>query len=231
MSEAVLRLDGVCVARGTRRVLENVSMTLRAGELVAIMGPSGSGKTTLLRVIAGLEAFDAGSIHVNGIPLDRRPSRGARASRHSRHVGMVFQFHHLFAHLSVLANVCLAPVHAHGVGPREADAKARALLASLGVEHRAAARPEELSGGEAQRVAIARALAVDPRVLLMDEPTASLDRPLRAELGAQLRRLADASRALLVATHDEDFARQWATRTLRLEHGALFEGARAADGA
>ena len=134
---------------------------------------------------------------------------------------MVFQFHCLFEHLSALDNVWLAPVHAHGVRRDEAQQRARELLRAFGVEHRATALPRELSGGEAQRVAIARALAVDPRVLLMDEPTASLDPDRRAELGDLLRSLIRQGRTLVIATHDEDFARAYATRVLRLSAGVL----------
>jgi ABC-type polar amino acid transport system ATPase subunit len=132
---------------------------------------------------------------------------------------MVFQFHCLFEHLSALDNICLAPVHAHGIARSSAAARAHELLASFGVDHRATALPRELSGGEAQRVAIARALAVDPPVLLLDEPTASLDADRRNELAALLRGLAGQGRTLVVATHDEDFARACATRTLRLVGG------------
>src|SRR4026209_1036128 len=120
---------------------------------------------------------------------------------------MVFQFHHLFEHLSVLKNVWLAPAYALGMPQREAENRARALLRTLGVEHRAHALPRELSGGEAQRVAIARALAVDPPLLLMDEPTASLDAVRKAEAGTLLRRLITERRTLVVATHDEIVAR------------------------
>jgi ABC-type polar amino acid transport system ATPase subunit len=136
---------------------------------------------------------------------------------------MVFQFHHLFEHLSALKNVWLAPVHAHGMALRDAEKRARELLATLGVEHRASALPRELSGGEAQRVAIARALAVDPALLLMDEPTASLDSTRRSELRDLLRDLAGQGRTLLVATHDEEFAQSCATRVLRLAGGAILE--------
>src|SRR5471032_1839491 len=138
---------------------------------------------------------------------------------------MVFQFHCLFEHLSAIDNVCLAPVHAHGVAPADARARGLELLRTFGVEHRAAALPRQLSGGEAQRVAIARSLAVDPPVLLMDEPTASLDPARRAELGGLLRGLLGDGRTLVIATHDEDFARAWATRVLRLSDGVL-EGSR-----
>jgi len=138
-----------------------------------------------------------------------------------RKVGMVFQFHCLFEHLSALSNVCLAPVHAHGVAPANAAKRGRELLAGFGVEHRAAAYPRELSGGEAQRVAIARALAVDPPVLLMDEPTASLDPERRVELGELLQGLLRQQRTLVVSTHDEEFAREFATRIIRLRDGVV----------
>jgi len=139
-------------------------------------------------------------------------------------VGMVFQFHCLFEHLTALENVCLAPVHAHGVGQDEARRRALDLLGAFGVQHRAHALPRQLSGGEAQRVAIARALAVDPPVLLMDEPTASLDPIRRGELGTLLRGLVEQGRTLMVATHDEDFARDFATRIVRMVDGLVVAG-------
>jgi ABC-type polar amino acid transport system ATPase subunit len=134
---------------------------------------------------------------------------------------MVFQFHCLFEHLSALSNICLAPVHAHGMAPAAAAKRGRELLAAFGVEHRATAYPRELSGGEAQRVAIARALAVDPPVLLMDEPTASLDPERRVELGELLQGLLRQQRTLIVSTHDEEFAREFATRIVRLRDGVV----------
>jgi ABC-type polar amino acid transport system ATPase subunit len=123
----------------------------------------------------------------------------------------------------VLKNIWLAPVYARGMPQREAELRARELLAVLGVEHRAAALPRELSGGEAQRVAIARALAVDPALLLLDEPTAALDADRRAELRDLLCSLTHEGRTLVVATHDEDFARHCATRVLRVLDGRVSE--------
>jgi len=134
---------------------------------------------------------------------------------------MVFQFHHLFEHLTALHNVWLAPVHVQHQPRVEAERRARELLEHLGVGGRAAAFPRELSGGEAQRVAIARALAVGPPVLLMDEPTASLDPARRGDLAATLRQLAAEGRTLVVATHDEEFTRACAARILTMEAGRL----------
>jgi polar amino acid transport system ATP-binding protein len=222
LADIVLHVNDLHLRRGVRPVLSGVSLAVGRGELVAIMGPSGSGKTTILRTVAGLERFQAGRITVDGLALAGGadiPSATLRELR--RKVGMVFQFHCLFEHLSAIDNVCLAPVHAFGVMAPEARRRGLELLAGFGVEHRAGALPRQLSGGEAQRVAIARALAVDPPLLLMDEPTASLDPERRAELGALLQGLQYQHRTLVIATHDEDFARDFATRVVRLRDGQV----------
>ena len=221
IDEVVLGLHDVRLSRGARHVLTGVTFDVTRGALVAVMGPSGSGKTTVLRAIAALEPFDAGTIVIDDLTLTGGAPVPVAAMRQLRRkVGFVFQFHHLFEHLSALKNVWLAPVHAHHVPLSQAEQRARELLRALGVEHRAQAMPRELSGGEAQRVAIARALAVDPPLLLMDEPTASLDSARRAELGDLLRSLAGPNLTIIVVTHDEEFA-EYATRVLRLEDGAL----------
>jgi ABC-type polar amino acid transport system ATPase subunit len=222
MSNAVLSIRGVCIARGPRTIIDSVTLDVERGAVVALMGPSGSGKTTMLRAIAGLDRFAAGEIDVDGVLLhaDGLPHGAVLRALHSR-VGMVFQFHHLFEHMNALHNVTLAPVHVQGVPRPQAETRARDLLQTLGVGECAASMPHELSGGEAQRVAIARALAVDPPLLLMDEPTASLDAGRRGELATTLRDLAAQGRALVVATHDEDFARACATRVVRLAEGRL----------
>ena len=222
MTDTVLNIAGLQLLRGSRAILAGVSLEVSRGEIVALMGPSGSGKTTILRAVAGLETFQSGQIDVDGVRLSGgavSPTLTLKALRHK--VGMVFQFHCLFEHLSAIENVCLAPVHAHGIAPEHARTRGLELLRAFGVDHRSAALPRQLSGGEAQRVAIARALAVDPPVLLMDEPTASLDPERRAELGALLQGLQRQHRTLVVSTHDEDFARDFATRILRLRNGLV----------
>ena len=223
MTRTMLRLSEVCLLRGQRPVLSGVTFDVGRGELVALMGPSGAGKSTVLRVIAGLETFHSGTVHVQDLILNGGYHASATVKNLRGKVGMVFQFHHLFEHLPVIKNVWLAPVHAHGLPLKEAERRARELLATLGVAHRATALPRELSGGEAQRVAIARALAVDPPLLLLDEPTASLDSGRRTELRDLLRGLAREGRTLLVATHDEEFARACATRVLRVSEGVVAE--------
>src|SRR5439155_5615090 len=224
MAAYPLVLRNVRLQRGGRVLVSEANIEARAGELIALRGHSGSGKTTILRAIAGLDGFDAGAIEVGQARLEagRAPDR-AMLHALQRSGGLVFQFHCLFEHMSALQNVCLSPVHVYRKPAHEAAARARDLFKQLGVESRADALPRELSGGEAQRVAIARALAVDPPVLLMDEPMASLDPPRRAELGAILQRLTSAGRTLVVTSHDEAFAQQFATRILQIEDGKLVE--------
>jgi ABC-type polar amino acid transport system ATPase subunit len=224
MTASILEVRNLHLRRGDRRVLTGATFTVARGGIVALMGPSGSGKTTILRAIAGLEWFNEGVISIEGVTLEgrARPSRAVLRNLRRR-VGLVFQFHHLFDHLSALRNVTLAPVHVLGVSAAAAETHAWDLLRALGVEQRASALPRELSGGEAQRVAIARALAVDPPLLMMDEPTASLDPSRRNELGELLVRLSGQNRTILVSTHDDDFARRWATTILRVNDGVVTE--------
>jgi ABC-type polar amino acid transport system ATPase subunit len=216
---SVLAIDGVRLRRGTREILCGVTMRVEQGELVALMGLSGGGKTTVLRAITALEPFDAGTIDVGGVVLQAGHAESRETIRELRqHVGMVFQHHNLFEHLSALENVMLAPLHVAHASRAVAGERAVALLESLGVAHRRNAYPRELSGGEAQRVAIARAMAMQPPLLLMDEPTASLDPARRSELGQTLRSLGS---TLLITTHDEPFAREFASRVIVLEDGRV----------
>jgi ABC-type polar amino acid transport system ATPase subunit len=216
---AVMETRGLRLRRGVREILCGVDIAVARGEMLALMGLSGSGKTTILRTVAGLEGFDDGAVLVDGIAREGRSSGRAL----ERKVGMVFQFHFLFEHLTAIHNVWLAPVHVHGVPRPEAERRAQGLLDELGVGHRARALPRELSGGEAQRVAIARALAVDPPLLLMDEPTASLDPARRNELGETLQALAAQGRTLVMTSHDDDFVRDYATRVVILSQGCVVE--------
>jgi ABC-type polar amino acid transport system ATPase subunit len=218
----MLTIRDLEVRRGARHVVRGVSLDVARGEILAVMGASGAGKTSVLRAVAGLDAIAAGTVAIDGLQLAPGAlPRGEALRQLHRRVGMVFQFHHLFEHLTALHNVWLALVHVQRQPQAEAERKARELLEHLGVGAVAEALPRELSGGEAQRVAIARALAVGPPLLLMDEPTASLDPARRGELGATLRQLAAESRTLVVATHDEQFARACAHRVLIMEEGQV----------
>ena len=217
-----LAVNGLRVRRDDREVLRGVDLSVSPGEICALMGASGAGKTTVLRSIAALQAFDAGTISVDEVVLHAGPlPPQSRLAALRRHVGMVFQAHALFEHLSALDNVTLALLHVLRWDRPRADATARQLLDALGVAPRAGALPRQLSGGEAQRVAIARALALDPTLLLMDEPTAALDPARRGALGEILRGLARQGRALLVSTHDVEFARSVADRVITLADGAI----------
>jgi ABC-type polar amino acid transport system ATPase subunit len=223
MMSATLDVTALELQRGTRAVLRGVTFTAAPGEIVALMGLSGCGKTTVLRAVAGLETFHAGSIRIGDLTLSPGPEAPDTHSRLRRAVGFVFQFHHLFEHLSAMENVCLAPVHVHGVSPDDAARRARIWLEDLGVGGRAGALPRELSGGEAQRVALARALALDPPLVLLDEPTASLDPARRTDLGETLQRLAANGRTLVVTCHDDDFVRDFAAKVVILADGVVVE--------
>ena len=218
----VLEISGLEISRGSRAVVTGASFAVERGESVTVMGASGSGKTSVLRAIAGLDPIVAGRIVVDGVSIEAGRIPDSRTRRELyRRVGMVFQFHHLFEHLSAIDNVCLAPVHVLHQPRKAVEHRALELLEQMGIAARAHAMPHELSGGEAQRVAIARALAMGPQVLLMDEPTASLDPARRGDLAAILRQLADSGCALLIASHDEEFVRGCAHRVLTMKEGRI----------
>jgi ABC-type polar amino acid transport system ATPase subunit len=225
-----LHIRGLRVERGTQAILRGFDLDVSAGEVCVVMGSSGAGKSTVLRVVTALQPFSSGTVSVDGVALrpGALPKESVLRALRER-VGMVFQSHALFEHLTVLDNVMLAPVHAHGQTRAAALARATQLLETLGVLPRANAYPRELSGGEAQRVAIARALAINPPLLLMDEPTSALDPARRAALGHSLRALAADGRGLLIVTHDVDFARAVADRVVVLSQGIIAEQGPAAE--
>lgn len=223
---ATLTITGLEMRRGSRHILKGVNLDVSPGEICGLFGASGAGKSTILRAVAALDPFTGGRIDVGDFSLAPGPvPRESQLGQLRKRVGMVFQSHSLFEHLNALDNITLAPVHAHGMTHQHAEKEARSLLDSLGVAHRADAYPRELSGGEAQRVAIARALATGPMILLMDEPTAALDPARRESLGETLRALAGQGRALLIATHDMEFARAYTDRQIILAEGLIESGA------
>lgn len=203
--------------RAERRVLDDASLDVRAGELVAVLGRSGCGKSTLLHLIGGLDRPDAGAIEVAGEPVTGASERRLSALRRRR-IGFVFQFFHLLGELSGEANVLLA-ARVRGALP-DAEARGRGLIDRLGLGPVAEAFPHQLSGGEQQRFAIARALVNDPPLVLADEPTGNLDVEAGAEVLALLRAGADDGRAVVLVTH-EAAAADIADRVLRLEAGRL----------
>ncbi|GAN77461.1 amino acid ABC transporter permease/ATP-binding protein [Acidisphaera rubrifaciens] len=221
---------------GTQPVLRGLDMTVRAGEVVALLGRSGSGKSTLLRCINHLESWDSGLVRVGGRSLgyDARgrvlPARAVARERADIGVGMVFQHFNLFAHLTALENVAGPLRWVHGMPAAQAAARAHELLARVGLSHRAHALPRHLSGGQQQRVAIARALAPSPTVLLLDEPTSALDPELVEEVLDVIRRLAVEERlTMIISTHQLRFAREVADRIVFLSDGVVTEEGRAED--
>jgi polar amino acid transport system ATP-binding protein len=219
-------LTNVSKRFGPRLVLDGISLTIQAGETVAIIGPSGGGKSTLLRCLNGLNSFDAGEIRIG--PHVLRPGTnpagsGSTVRQLRRLFGMVFQDFQLFPHLTVAQNVMEAPVQVLGLSRGEARERALRLLRRVGLERHAEAWPEQLSGGQTQRVAIARALAMEPRGLLCDEITSALDPELKNEVLSVLEDLKRDGLTLLMVTHELGFARRAADRVVVLAEGKVIE--------
>jgi ABC-type polar amino acid transport system ATPase subunit len=198
--------------------LKDVSLEVRPGEVVVIVGPSGSGKSTLLRALNGLEPVSGGEVWVDGRAVhDRRTS----LNRLRQRVGMVFQQFNLFPHMTALANVMFAPRRVAGIAPAEARQRAERLLAKVGLGDRGGSYPAQLSGGQQQRVAIARALAMQPDIMLFDEPTSSLDPEMVGEVLEVMKALAAEGMTMVVVTHEMGFARAVAHRVLFMDGGEL----------
>jgi lipoprotein-releasing system ATP-binding protein len=227
MSDPALHLSGIEKVYnrdkpGEVRVLRGADLTLNAGEAVALVAPSGAGKSTLLHIAGLLDQPDAGEVRIGGEAMQGLGDRRRTAVRRDQ-VGFVYQFHHLLPEFSAEENIVL-PQLANGVARGAARARAKELLASVGVAERAGHRPAALSGGEQQRVAFCRALANAPRVLLADEPTGNLDPDTSDRVFAAMMGLVqDTGLAALVATHNMDLARRM-DRVLRLEGGVLVAG-------
>ena len=217
-----MRLEKVNKHFGEQHVLRDVDLEVRAGEVVVLIGASGSGKSTLCRCVNRLETIDSGRILLDGVPL---PEEGRELARLRARVGMVFQSFNLFSHLSVVENLCLAPVRVRGRSRDQAAERARELLARVGLADKADAQPGQLSGGQQQRVAIARALAMDPEVLLFDEPTSALDPEMVGEVLDVMADLAADGMTMLVVTHEMGFARRVADRVVFLDRGRVEETA------
>jgi ABC-type polar amino acid transport system ATPase subunit len=217
----VIEVRGVVKAFGGARVLDGATLTVRDGEVTALVGPSGGGKSTLLRCVNGLEPFDGGTIAVGDVTLvGGKSPAAADLLRLRRRVGMVFQQFHLFPHLSVIENVLAGPVYALGQHRDAATPRAKELLERVGLADKLDARPSGLSGGQQQRVAIARALAVNPAAILFDEPTSALDPHMAGEVLAVMRDLARSGMTMIVVSHDMGFVRQ-ATTVHRMAAGKV----------
>ena len=216
----LLALRSISKRFGAHRALEEVSLAVEPGEVVAIIGRSGSGKSTLLRCINGLERPDSGTIEFDGRAFELTP-RGLKALR--REIGIVFQSYNLFPHLSVERNITLGPTAAKGMKLAAARELARKVLRMVELEDKIAAYPQQLSGGQQQRLAIARALAMEPRLVLFDEITAALDPELIGEVVRVLDRLARDGMTMVLVTHEMGFARRSADTVVFMHQGRIWE--------
>jgi len=216
----LLALRSVRKRFGDHVVLDDVSLEVETGEVVAVIGRSGSGKTTLLRCINGLEKIDGGSVEFDGKPL---PRDGATLREVRRHIGIVFQSLNLFPHHSVERNITLGPTVTNDVPLAEAKAVALDALRQVDLEDKLHAFPLQLSGGQQQRVAIARALAMKPRLMLFDEITSALDPELVGEVVKVLERLAALNMTMVLVTHEMGFARRTADTLVFMHKGRVWE--------
>ena len=220
-SPYVLEICGVGKILGGRRILSDISLSVRPAELKVLIGPSGAGKSTLLQCINHLIPPDEGVIRLNGRTINPANKEELYALR--QRVGMIFQDFNLFDHLTAQENVSVALRKVKGMSKRDASLRAMMELERVGLARRAGLYPAELSGGQKQRVAIARALAMEPQVILLDEPTSALDPELVGEVLAVIRELAAGGMTMIMATHQMDFARALATEILFMEKGVIIE--------
>lgn len=227
---AVLSARGMVKAFGDVRVLNGVSMDVRAREVVVVVGPSGSGKTTFLRCLNHLESIDEGEILVHGRRVGYKDGRDGLVeerprtiAERRRNIGFVFQRFNLFPHLTALENVAVAPVKVLGLPKAEARELAHTLLTRVGLAHKASSRPSVLSGGQQQRVAIARALAMKPELMLFDEPTSALDPEMVGEVVTVMKELVEDGLTMIVVTHEMGFARSSADRLVMFDQGVILE--------
>ena len=217
---SLVELKGVVKRFGTNTVLDDVSMNVERGEIIAVIGRSGSGKSTMLRCINGLEPVQGGTVVVDGETVSA-PGADLRALR--QRVGIVFQSYNLFPHLSVEKNITLAPRVVKGIEPGTARELALGVLKRVGLAEKIDAYPDQLSGGQQQRVAIARSLAMQPKLMLFDEITSALDPELTGEVLKVLEQVAAEGMTMILVTHEMGFARRVATRVVFMHQGRIWE--------
>jgi polar amino acid transport system ATP-binding protein len=216
----MVRLERVNKSFGDLTVLRDVDLHVSSGDVLVVIGPSGSGKSTLLRCINLLEPLDSGRVFLEGDEITRK---GVNVSAVRQRIGIVFQQFNLFPHLSVIDNLTLAARHIRKRPRAEAEEKAVALLARVGLEEKAHQYPHQLSGGQQQRVAIARALMMEPHVMLFDEVTSALDPELVGEVLIVMRDLARSGMTMLVVTHEMQFARDVGDKLVFMDEGQIIE--------
>ena len=222
--------------KGTLHALDDVSVDIHKGDVMVVIGPSGSGKSTLLRSLNLLEVPTEGEILFHGIDISKKKFVNKEGKQekvdidlHRQKMGMVFQHFNLFPHKTILQNMTLAPMQVLHMSKEQAEEKARALLARVGLEDRADAYPIQLSGGQKQRIAIVRALMMEPEVMLFDEPTSALDPEMVGEVLEVMKELAQGGMTMVVVTHEMGFAREVGNRVLFMADGKLLEQGTPAD--
>ena len=218
----IIELRNVNKHFGALHVLKDISLQVKKGEVVVIIGPSGSGKSTLCRTINRLETIDSGEILIDGIQI---PEEGRELAVLRSQIGMVFQSFNLFAHMTVMDNMTLAPVDVLKMKRKEAREEAMRLLERVGVADQAHKVPTQLSGGQQQRAAIARALAMHPKAMLFDEPNSALDPEMIGEVLNVMTELAADGMTMLIVTHEMNFARRVADRVIFMDSGVIVEEA------
>jgi len=222
----MLKVTGLKKNFGNKEVLKNIMLEINMGEIVVIVGPSGSGKTTLLRCINALDYCDEGSIEINSKFLceNGHYKKKEELKEIRKDIGLVFQNFNLFPHMNVIENLIEAPKRVLKLSDQEARKKAIEILKFLNLEDKIYSFPCELSGGQKQRVAIGRALALNPKLVCFDEPTSALDPALTGEVAKLIKGLAQKGMAMLIITHDMDFAEEVADKIYSMREGELFEG-------
>jgi polar amino acid transport system ATP-binding protein len=230
MTEPMVRAEGVRKSFGRNEVLKGIDLEVQPGEVMCVVGPSGSGKSTFLRCINHLEKVDAGRLTVDGnlVGYAERDGKLHELREHEiagrrADIGMVFQRFNLFPHMTALGNVAEAPIQVRRKTKSEALERGRALLAQVGLEGREDAYPRQLSGGQQQRVAIARALAMEPKLMLFDEPTNTLDPELVGDVLDVMRDLATSGMTMFVVTHEMGFAREVGDQLVFMDDGVVVE--------
>ncbi|MDY0361992.1 MAG: amino acid ABC transporter ATP-binding protein [Desulforegulaceae bacterium] len=216
----MIKIENVYKSFGDNEVLKGINLHIRPGEVVVIIGPSGSGKSTLLRCMNRLEKISSGKVIADGYDLC---SKSININFVRTEIGMVFQQFNLFPHKTVMDNICLGQVEVRKVSRKEAEKKALILLEKVGLKEKAHAYPDQLSGGQQQRIAIARSLALNPKALLFDEPTSSLDPELVGDVLDVMKKLAKEGMTMAVVTHEMGFAREMADRVIFMAEGTIIE--------
>lgn len=214
----ILKIKNISKKFGQKQVIDNFSLDVKAGEVVALIGPSGGGKSTLLRAINFLDEADSGEIFFKNTKLTKD-----NIKKYLPKIGMVFQHFNLFPHMTVLENLTFAPVKVLNIEPKEAEKKAFNLLKQVGLLEKASEYPHSLSGGQKQRIAIARSLCMNPEVLLLDEPTSALDPEMVSEVLGVIKSFVSSGITIIMATHEMNFAKNFANKIIFIDAGKVLE--------